>query len=189
MSSEQLSLLGFEPVAPTNRLFFAIYPDADAAASLGDCAQAIGARMGFRRPSVRPDLLHVTLNHLGDYPDLPPDLLAKANEAGSRLKAAPFDVTFDRAGGFTQPFVLQGAEGLVGLKRFQKALGEAMAWAGLGRWVEKSFTPHVTLFYGEQGPEIFAVEPVTWTVKELVLVHSLIGQSRHIPLGRWLLQA
>lgn len=188
MPAEQLSLLGFEPVAPTNRLFFATYPDAAAAARLGERARMLGKQMGFQRPPVRPDLLHITLNHLGDYPDLPQGLLAKARDAGSRLSAAPFNVTFDLAGGFAQPFVLQGGEGLVELKAFQKALGQAMAWAGLGRWVEKSFTPHVTLFYGERGPEIAPVEPVTWTVHEVVLVHSLIGQTRHIPLAQWSLQ-
>ena len=31
------------------------------------------------------------------------------------------------------------------------------------------------------------IEPITWTAREFVLVHSLIGQTRHIPLGRWAL--
>ena len=30
-----------------------------------------------------------------------------------------------------------------------------------------------------------AVEPVRWTVREFVLMHSLLGQHRHVPLARW----
>jgi 2'-5' RNA ligase len=60
-----------------------------------------------------------------------------------------------------------------------------MGWAGLGRLVESSITPHVTLFYNEEGPETFPIEPVTWTVGEVVLVHSLIGRATHVPLARF----
>jgi 2'-5' RNA ligase len=39
------------------------------------------------------------------------------------------------------------------------------------------------------GPPILlearAVEPIRWTVREFVLVHSLLGQTRHVPLARW----
>ena len=51
------------------------------------------------------------------------------------------------------------------------------------RWM-----PHITLLYDGRGIGEHVVEPVRWTVKELVLVHSLLGQSRYIPLGRWSLR-
>jgi 2'-5' RNA ligase len=43
----------------------------------------------------------------------------------------------------------------------------------------------VTLLYDERGIAEHAIEPVSWTVREFVLVHSLRGQSKYIPLGRW----
>ncbi len=183
--AEQLSFFGLEERPKTNRYFFAIYPDVAAQACLTQRARLCAERQGFRGPAVRPELLHITLHHLGDHGETPAALLDKARQAGDGLRAAPFEVRLDLAGGFHQPFVLQGREGVEALKVFQKTLGEAMAWAGLGRWVEKTFTPHLTLFYGERGPETFPIEPVTWTVQELVLVHSLIGQSTHRPLARW----
>jgi 2'-5' RNA ligase len=30
-----------------------------------------------------------------------------------------------------------------------------------------------------------AIEPITWTVNEFVLVRSLVGQGRHEVLARW----
>jgi 2'-5' RNA ligase len=32
------------------------------------------------------------------------------------------------------------------------------------------------------------VEPIRWVVREFVLVHSLLGQTRHEVLGRWALR-
>jgi 2'-5' RNA ligase len=29
------------------------------------------------------------------------------------------------------------------------------------------------------------VAPIAWRAREFVLVHSLLGQTRHIPLARW----
>jgi 2'-5' RNA ligase len=31
------------------------------------------------------------------------------------------------------------------------------------------------------------IEPVEWTVREIVLVHSLLGRTEHRPLARWTL--
>jgi RNA 2',3'-cyclic 3'-phosphodiesterase len=33
-----------------------------------------------------------------------------------------------------------------------------------------------------------AIEPVSWTVTGFRLVHSLLGQTRHITLGEWRLE-
>ena len=37
----------------------------------------------------------------------------------------------------------------------------------------------------ERGIEEHPIEPVRWTVRDVVLVHSLLGQGRYIPLERW----
>ena len=71
---------------------------------------------------------------------------------------------------------------------FQKALGLSMAHAGLGKQVARQFNPHVTLLYDRALAPEAPVEPVSWTVSEFVLIHSLLGQTRHIVLGRWALQ-
>lgn len=192
---EQSFLPGFEAAPrPTDRLFFAIYPDAAAAAQIGSLAQQLRAQHGLRGKPLKPERFHVTLHHLGDYAGLPQDLVEVAGAAAASVAAAPFDITFDRAASFTsaprnRPFVLRGAGGLAALTAFQQSLGDALKKTVLGRWAKPGFTPHVTLLYDDRSVPEQAVTPVSWTAHEFVLVHSLIGQTLHVPLARWPLHA
>jgi 2'-5' RNA ligase len=193
--AEQYSLAGFdEPAAPTDRLFFALCPDPATAQRIAQIAQSLRQCAGLKGKPLEPERLHITLHHLGDTVGLPTQVVAAATQAAEGLGAAAFDVSFERAESFAgraraRPFVLRGEVGLVELLSFQQLLGVAMAKAGLGRWVEPRFTPHVTLLYDDQlvGPQ--AIEPVGWRVTEFVLVHSLLGQHKHVMLGRWPLRS
>jgi 2'-5' RNA ligase len=52
----------------------------------------------------------------------------------------------------------------------------------------KKFEPHMTLLYqGHVIPEVMLDKPVTWTVRDFALVHSLQGESKHEQLCYWLL--
>src|SRR5207244_1145602 len=86
------------------------------------------------------------------------------------------------------PFVLRGDAGLAKLVSFRRLLGDAIQSAGLGQ-VKPGYVPHVTLLYDQRRVEERPIEPISWTVREFVLIHSLIGQSRYIPLGRWPLRS
>lgn len=188
---DQSFLPGFEAAPrPTDRLFFAIYPDATTAAQIAALAQQLRTQHGLQGRPLKPERFHITLHHLGDYAGLPQDLVAAASMAGASVAAAPFDVTFDRAASFTstprnRPFVLRGDGGLAALVAFQQSLGEALKKTVLGRWAKPGFTPHVTLLYDDRSVPEQAVPPVAWTAHEFVLVHSLIGQTLHVPLARW----
>jgi RNA 2',3'-cyclic 3'-phosphodiesterase len=99
-------------------------------------------------------------------------------------------VVFDRVMSFrgksgNRPLVLRGDDGLAALTAFQQVLGEAMMKAGLWRWAKPNYTPHVTQLYADRGIAEQVVERVGWTVREFVLVRSLLGQTRYIPLARW----
>ena len=71
------------------------------------------------------------------------------------------------------------------MRAFHAALAARLGESGLGRFAAESFEPHVTLAYDARMVTTEAVAPVVWTAHEFVLVHSLLGQTRHIPLGRW----
>ncbi|HKD21396.1 MAG TPA: hypothetical protein VKB71_05260, partial [Rhizomicrobium sp.] len=61
--------------------------------------------------------------------------------------------------------------------------------AGLGGATQGEFQPHITLARDETRVKPEAVSPpISWTVREIVLVHSLLGKTTHIHLGRWPLQ-
>jgi 2'-5' RNA ligase len=188
--SDQLSLFAARPV--TDRLFFAIFPDPTAAADIGQRAEALRDTHGLSGRPLALDRFHITLHHLGDHAGVRRDLVAMAGEAAEAITASPFEVAFDRAGSFhnggNNPLVLQGGEGLESLKVFQRDLGLAMARAGLGKLVDKSFTPHVTMLYDKRLVAEHAIAPIKWTVGGFSLIHSRLGRTEHVPLAHWALR-
>jgi 2'-5' RNA ligase len=120
---------------------------------------------------------------------LPKDLVVLARLAAARVVMRPFDVEFNMAGSFPRkttrrPFVLQGDENLVSLYMLRDKLVDALYDIGSIR-LNTEYTPHVTLLYDHPQIGKHAIEPVRWRVHEFILVHSLLGQTRHVPLGRW----
>lgn len=185
---EQLSFVGFDAAPPSDGLFFALFPEAAAATRAVELAQRLRTQHGLNGKVLPADRLHVSLLDLGEYAGLPNNIVATACTAAAGIAAPPFDVSFDRAMSFSGrpkslPLVVRGGDGVKDLAAFQRALGIAMQTAGLGR--AKAYTPHITLLYGERRVDEQQADPIGWTVREFVLVHSLLGQTRYIPLGRW----
>lgn len=190
MVSRQLSFAGLAPAPPTDRLFFAIYPDMEAATRISRLAQRLRAEHGLKGSPLAPERFHITLHHLGDYLGVPQDIVAAAGEAAKLALPSPFEAAFDHVESFSgrpnnRPFVLLGGAGLDKVTAFQRELGVAMVKAGLGRHAESKFTPHVTLLYDDRIVAGQAVETIAWTAREFVLVHSLLGRTQHVPLARW----
>lgn len=187
-SSAQLSLdgIGAAPL-PTDRLFFAILPDADAAVHAKLLAQQITVAHGLSGKPLETERLHVTLHHLGDYVGLPHDIVAASPRAVSALRFPPFEVVLDRAMTFgrsgRRPVVLGGrSSGVAGLVAFQQAL-----MAAIGGRASGNFVPHLTLLYDEQAVPEHEVAPIAWIAREFVLVHSPINQPKrgYETLARW----
>ncbi|MFI5446030.1 2'-5' RNA ligase family protein [Polaromonas sp. UC242_47] len=187
----QASPPGFDPEPQaSDSLFFAIFPDAAAAARIAQLAQQLRGEQGLHGKPLKTERFHVTLHHLGNYVGLPQELVTLAGEAAASVLIPPFEVAFDRAGSFTsaprhRPLVLRGGEGLMALSAFQHALGVALVQSGLQRWAKPGYTPHATLLYDDRSVAEQAVETIAWMAREFVLVHSQLGEGRYIPLGRW----
>ena len=47
----------------------------------------------------------------------------------------------------------------------------------------------MTVAYRNGSSSTQPIDPVGWTVDELVLIDSHVGRSRHVVLGRWKLRA
>lgn len=128
--------LSFPGLGPTDRLFFAISPDAPAARDTAEIAERLRTECGLRGWPLARGRFHVSLHFLGDYPGLPSEVVAKACGAAAAVAEAPFGVVFDRAGSFpgrrrNLPLVLRSSDSARPLIAFQQALGEAMARNGL----------------------------------------------------------
>jgi 2'-5' RNA ligase len=183
-----------DAMTQVHRLFFAVQPDARAQLAAIDLANQLHAVHGLTGAPPSADRLHVTLHWLQDHSSLPPELLAGARHAAGCVEIAPFEVVFDQAGSLGEPggrvpLVLTGSAGLAALRQLQRTLAAAMTDAGIGRYVRSRFKPHMTLLYDRKHMATQPIEPVCWTVRELVLVHSVVGERRHIVLGRWPLRS
>jgi 2'-5' RNA ligase len=192
----QAGLEGFAPpTPPTDRLFLALFPPAAQADQLAALSVEQRAACGLSGRPLRADRLHITLHHVGDHAGFPPGLVDAAMAAAARVKVPPFEVRVNQAMSFAGrgkrrnlPFVLLADRALEGVWTLQRALGLELAKARLGRHVEKDFVPHVTMLYDDVAVPQHDVPPVSWLATDFVLVHSLIGQTKHIHLGRWPLQ-
>ena len=132
----QTSLPGFAPPAATDRLFLAVFPDPASVARLSALAAEQCARHGLRGKPLLPGRLHVTLFHLGDWAGLPKHVVDATMKAAARMRAAPFEVVFDRVASFDGrrdklPFVLRAEGGNPALRAFQAELGARLREGGV----------------------------------------------------------
>ncbi len=74
---------------------------------------------------------------------------------------------------------------LASWRMLREALGAALTRAGLGGATRGEFKPHVTLLRDTLRVAPAKIAPVSWQVRDFVLVHSLLGRTTHIHLGRW----
>ena len=193
---DQLWLPGLEaPPVPTDGLFFAVLPDANTAGGIAKLAQQICGEARPKRKPFAAKRLHVTLQHLGNFAGgLPQGRVDAAIKAAASIRMEPFSVEFDHVSSFAPkpqpgPWVLRGGEGVVGLHTLHEALVLALQNAGFGHRAAlpnaSHFTPHVTLAYGMPWIAARPVDAAGWNVRELVLIHSLLGRTRHVALARW----
>lgn len=173
------------------RLFFALWPGDGVRAALAGAAGALRSAHPTRGRWLDPRHYHLTLRFLGDC-DAAQEAAALA--AGDAVHAARFDLTFDRAGSFGNrsiPWWLGCAQAPAELQRLWEALDAALRNAGA--WTERDHPPvaHVTVLRDAQVrlPGV-PISPVSWPVREFVLVHSVPGsQPAYHPLARWPLSA
>jgi RNA 2',3'-cyclic 3'-phosphodiesterase len=175
-----------------DRIFLACLPDEKTAAHIYALAETLKAQHKLDGALILPEHLHVTLFHLGDWNGLPDAIVGYARAAAEQVRAAPFEVTFTRAESFRNrtgvfPFVLTGDRHATAWQPLHTALGDALKNNGLGGATQGDFKPHITLARDETRVKPAAIEPITWTVRDFVLIHSLLGKTTHIHLGRWTL--
>ncbi|WP_266160406.1 2'-5' RNA ligase family protein [Dyella silvatica] len=189
--SPQLDLLGGSQAMPAeiHRLFFALVPDLSVRKRIAGTAKGLPQRATTGAQWRDPSLYHGTLHFLGDHPMLRQDLVSAAIAAADKVAISPFEWVLDQVVGFRgrqPPCVLCGRVIPEPMQRLWQDLRHALILAGLGRHLEKNFTPHVTLAYihGEVR-EPMAIEPVVWPIAGFELIHSVTGRGRYETLAAW----
>jgi 2'-5' RNA ligase len=170
---------------PTDRLFLAVLPDAETSVRIAETARHLRISHGLAGKPLRPEHFHVTLSGIDEGVGVSLDRIEAVKERVARVVMPSFRVGFDRAESFRNgALVLRGDDGVIGLEILQQRLSDE--FDGRPRKARR-FTPHVTLLRdGYLVPEQ-RIEPIEWTVREVVLVHSLIGRTTHRHLARWTL--
>ena len=168
----------------TDRLFFALWPDAHLRSSLSERVPHVLEGLGGKPQ--RPDQWHVTLEFLGPVPE---SRLAAIREAADRVRAEPFEVTFDAIEHWRRPQVL-----CLVARALPPALQALVSdlRAGLA---ERNFEPerrpfraHLTLTRKLARPmAVGPCEPLCWRARDFALVESITDRAGSVysPLATW----
>lgn len=175
-----------------DRLFFAILPDDGARARIATWYHEFRLAHGIKGKAIDPARYHITLHFIGDFEGVPEHLVSRALVVAERFKAnGGVDVTLDRARSFSRPgsrrgspFVLTCSEAETPIHALHRRWVEAMHDADVPVVSDHAFNPHLTLAYDRSVHDEQAISPVRWFAREIVLMHSIVGQGKYLPLAR-----
>jgi len=168
------------------RLFFALWPDDEAARALEVLALALADVAGGK--AVPREKIHMTLAFLGEVGE---ERLADALSAGAHAHAARFQLSLDEVGSFRRAGV-----GWAGCSRpppelgaLQGRLADRLAARGF-MLEERAFAPHVTLArrIAKAVPPA-RTDPIAWRADAMTLVRSETGTGRYVVMESWPLAA
>lgn len=132
-------------------------------------------------------LLHITLLRFVDLADAPSGFVSALTALLDGFTAVAFHVVFDQII-VNQSTFLKGSEPMAGVRRLQAELTHYLRQQHFpfsGRPPE----PHITINYGGGSPGSQVIDPISWTVDEILLIESVVGHKRHEPHGRWSLRS
>ncbi len=157
-------------MASQQRLFVALWPDAQTRRQIAAVQKQVMTRAGLLDGAVAFDNLHLTLLFLGNVSSAD---IARLQNHLSRVASMPFHLMLDRWGQFSKPGILW-----IGPQQtpapLQQLHGDvAAASRDVVSVRESRYIPHVTLFRKLQRlPPVDAFEPVAWLVDRFALVAS-----------------
>jgi len=166
-----------------HRYFFALLPDEVTARRIHTFAENEFGAKGL----VKTDRLHVTLAITADLDASYPVLVEALRRAAEAVSVPPFEVAFGQLSGGRRTIALRPARNIPPMRALHSAIAHAMAAQGVPMRADWTFNPHVTLAYRDGEPITRPVEGFAWSVREFVLIESLVGLTRHQVLGRWAL--
>lgn len=176
------------PDRDEHRYFFAFRPPADATHSIDIFGRSLCRSLGSGSRLLGPSRYHITLCGIKGQGEAPAWIIAALKAIGGSVSAPIFDIAFDHARGYGRPgepraVFLASTQKISVLDDFYWRLRNAMQANGFR--TKPGFNPHLTVFYDEHPVTNAIVPPVRFTVRDLVLIRSIHGSSRHDHLARW----
>ena len=190
-AAQQLEFYGFDRLH-THTYFFALFADAIAVDAADSFRRDLATRLNLTGPLADTSRLHMSLLCLCKQNPLPMGLDDEeaALDAARFVRLEPFDVSLDRAVSFgrngeqsqaKRPVVLTSSDNS-GIRKLYERLHGVLERARIIGGKLRPFTPHLTLLY-DAGAVNETVSPISWTVREFHLVHSLHGKSQYRIVG------
>lgn len=133
-----------------------------------------------------PELLHVTLLSLFDLAVAPGDWLTVAITALDAFEGSPFPLSFDRIEE-RRAVTLRTRDPLPEARALQAGLLRFLLERRVPLMLGTTPIPHLTINYRGDGQGARKITPIGWTVTEILLVESVLGQTRHVEHGCWAL--
>ena len=139
-------------------------------------------------PKRGPELLHVTLLTLFDLHHAPPEWLPAIIDAVDSFEGRSFPLAFDRIEN-RKAVTLRTRAPLAEARVFQAALLRHLLERRVPLMLGTTPEPHLTINYAGDRQSAQKIEPIGWTVDEILLVESVVGKTTHVEHGRWPLVA
>ena len=188
--SPQDALPGFEPPVAKDSLFFCVFPDDAACEAIAVESDGLRVEHSLTGRAIEASRLHLTLHYLGQHAGLRQDIVDAACKAAEQVSQSPFGITLACASSFgsaqdRRPCVLLCPEERPPVHALWRELGTRLMAAGLGRYLERQFTPHVTLLYDTHVLVPQAIDPIHWQARDFALVHSVVGRGEYRVVKSW----
>ena len=167
-----------------HRLFFAILPPAGPRGVIAHLARGIAPDADL----IDAGRLHITLPITRDFDQFPHDQARAMLAVGADIAAGPIAIALDQVRGGNRSVVLRPRRMIGGLNRLEKRL-DRRCRARRVALRDRHFSAHVTMLYRNGRPFVRSTAPVDWTARDLVLIHSEVGATRHHVLGHWALDS
>lgn len=183
LGSEPRRHRGAEP--PKHRAFLALKPDDAVAGQASETALRLMRENGLTGKPLKPGNFHISLPAIWEGAVFPSDLAKIVSARVQAVRMPSFEVILDMAMSFRQPkryiLVLGTTRSIANIYGLNRQLLTAIGSKMRGN----TFNPHMTLSYTDRPVEKQPVEPIRWTAREFVLIHSFVGQGRHEIAARW----
>jgi RNA 2',3'-cyclic 3'-phosphodiesterase len=172
--------------------FLAIFPDHYTAGQITDLGNTFRRTYGMHG-ILRPiSHLHVTLLILGGTTDAPEAVVETIGHICKTVTSvtSPFEIKFNHVKSFrgnrgNLALVLANDDcGNDGVRNLRRLLNTEFLKYFPSPHSPPKFVPHLTLLYDKQELSPKPIEPVSWMVKEIVLVRSEVGLTKYHWLGR-----
>lgn len=168
-----------------HKIFLAVKPDATATEEAEERTLRLMDEYRLAGVPLKPDNLHISLPLIFEGDEVPNGIEEFVSARVQAVRMSPFEVVLDVAMTFRLPkqhvLVLSSAGSIANIYNLNRHL----IMAGGAKATGGSFNPHMSLLYTDRPVRKQSIEPVRWTVREFVLVHSFVGLGRHETVARW----